>query len=197
VAPTQDVGVVVNQEGSRLYKTMRWGLIPAWAKDMKIGSQCINARLDSAATKPAFRAAWKERRLLVPAPGYFEWREIPVPGQKKPLKQPFYVSRKDGLPLTFAGLWERWGKEKLLSFTILTTEACNGIKDLHTRMPVILDASGLDTWLDGGDPVLDANLGGVVRVTPVSPRVNKPAYNEPDCIAPLVEDAPMATATLL
>jgi putative SOS response-associated peptidase YedK len=75
VAPTQDVGVVVNQEGSRLYKTMRWGLIPAWAKDMKIGSQCINARLDSAATKPAFRAAWKERRLLVPAPGYFEWRE--------------------------------------------------------------------------------------------------------------------------
>jgi putative SOS response-associated peptidase YedK len=113
VAPTQDVGVIVPEEDGRLYKTMRWGLVPMWAKDLKIGNQAINARIESVARKPMFRGAWKSRRCLIPASGYYEWRELAVSGQKKPAKMPFYVSRKDGVPLTFAGLWERWGEEKL------------------------------------------------------------------------------------
>jgi putative SOS response-associated peptidase YedK len=94
VAPTQDVGGVVPEDSGWIYKTMRWGLVPGWAKDLKIGNQAINARLDSAAEKPMFRAAWKSRRCLIPAIGYFEWRELAVPDQKKPAKMPFYVSRK-------------------------------------------------------------------------------------------------------
>ena len=96
VAPTQDVGVVVPDEGSLIYKTMRWGLVPIWSKDLKIGSSLINARIETAASKPAFRSAWRERRCLVPASGYYEWEEVPVEGQKKPCKQPYYVARKDG-----------------------------------------------------------------------------------------------------
>jgi len=95
IAPTQDVGVIVPEDGGRIYKTMRWGLVPMWAKDLKIGNQAINARVETAANKPVFRSAWKTRRCLIPASGFYEWREIGVPGKSKPLKQPFYVSRRD------------------------------------------------------------------------------------------------------
>src|SRR5262249_39036215 len=104
VAPTQDVGVVLREEQGLFYKTMRWGLIPFWAKDMKIGAQCINARVEGIAEKPAFRAAYKVRRCLIPASGWFEWKTVAAEGQARPLKQPFYVTRADGTPLTFAGL---------------------------------------------------------------------------------------------
>ena len=124
VAPTQDVGVVVPEDGGRIFKNIRWGLVPMWAKDLKIGNQAINARLDSAASKPMFRGAWKSRRCLIPASGYYEWREVrSISAQKKPAKQPFYVSRTDGVPLTFAGLWERWGPDNLLTCTIITTDS--------------------------------------------------------------------------
>jgi putative SOS response-associated peptidase YedK len=113
IAPTQDVGVIVPDDGARLFKTMQWGLVPGWAKDLKIGNQAINARIESVAEKPMFRSAWKSRRYLIPASGYYEWREVVIPGQKKPAKQPFYVTRKDGVPLTFAGFWECWGPDKL------------------------------------------------------------------------------------
>ena len=186
IAPNQDVGVIVNEDSGRIYKPMRWGLIPFWAKDEKIGHQLINARLEGAAAKPAFRSAWKERRCLVPASGFYEWRGFTPAGEKKTYKQPFYISRQDGVPLTFAGLWDRWGPDKLLTFTILTTEACEGIKDLHTRMPVILDPTGFDTWLGGGEPALCGDLDEAVKAVPVSPRMNKPSYNAPDCIEPLV-----------
>ena len=93
-----------------------------WAKDLKIGNQAINARIETAATKPLFRGAWKSRRCLIPASGFYEWRALEVPGKAKPAKLPFYISRLDGLPLTFAGLWERW-KDGMLSCTILTCEA--------------------------------------------------------------------------
>jgi putative SOS response-associated peptidase YedK len=99
VAPTQDVGVVVPEDGGRIYKNMCWGLVPFWAKDIKIGNQAINARLEFVAAKPMFRSVWKSRRCLIPASGYFEWKEIAVQDQKKPVKQPFYVSRNDGCPL--------------------------------------------------------------------------------------------------
>ena len=110
IAPTQDVGVIVPEEGGRIYNTMRWGLVRMWAKDIKIGNQAINARIETAAAKPLFRGAWKTHRCLIPASGFYEWREVEVPGKAKPAKQPFYISRQDGQPLTFAGLWEVEGR---------------------------------------------------------------------------------------
>ncbi len=151
LAPTQDAGVIVPAECGLRYLTMRWGLVPIWAKDLKIGSQCINARIETAATKPAFRSAWRERRCLVPASGYFEWKTVTIPGEAKPVKQPFYITRKDGRPMTFAGLWERW-QDEMLSFTILTTEASAATRELHDRMPVILRRDGFAPYLAGGDP---------------------------------------------
>src|SRR5262249_21193712 len=111
----------------------------------------------------------------------YEWRELAVPDQKKPTKMPFYVTRKDGVPLTFAGLWECWGQDDLLTCSILTTDATDGIKSLHTRMPVILANDGFEPWLSVSDPGID----DAVQITPVSPKMNKPSYNEPDCIEPL------------
>ena len=98
IAPTQDVGVIVLEEGGHVYKTMRWGLVPMWAKDIKIGNHAINARVESADTKPLFRGAWKSRRCLIPASGYYEWRSFEVPGKTKPAKLPFYITRQDGPP---------------------------------------------------------------------------------------------------
>ncbi|MGA7329411.1 MAG: SOS response-associated peptidase [Rhodomicrobium sp.] len=184
VAPAQDVGVVVPEDGGRIYKTMRWGLLPMWAKELKIGNQAINARVETAATKPVFRSAWKSRRCLIPASGFYEWREIEVPGQKKPAKMPFYVSRRDGVPLTFAGLWERWGPDNLLTCTILTAEPCDGIRDLHNRMPLMLANDGFEPWLGGKDPAVDPGIDKAVQVIPVSPKMNSPRYNEPDCVEP-------------
>jgi putative SOS response-associated peptidase YedK len=189
VAPTQDVGVIVPEEDGRIYKTMRWGLVPIWAKDIKIGNQAINARLESVATKPMFRSAWKSRRCLIPASGYYEWRELAISAQKKPAKMPFYVSRKDGVPLTFAGLWERWGPDSLLTCTIITTDATDGIRGLHTRMPVILPKESFEPWLSGHDPVVDPGIDAAVEIMPVSPKMNKPSYNEPDCVEPLIMSA--------
>jgi putative SOS response-associated peptidase YedK len=99
---------------------------------------------------------------------------------------PFYVTRKDGVPFTFAGLWERWGPDKLLTCSILTTDATDGIKGLHTRMPVILPRDGFEPWLTGSDPEVDPGIDDAVQITPVSPKMNKPSYNEPDCIEPLM-----------
>jgi putative SOS response-associated peptidase YedK len=185
IAPTQDVGVIVPEDGGPVYKTMRWGLVPLWAKDIKIGNQAINARIETAATKPLFRSAWKSRRCLIPASGFFEWRSLDVPGKSKPAKMPFYIARRDSVPLTFAGLWERW-KDGMLTCTILTCEACDGIRDLHTRMPVMLAPGGFEPWLSGKDPIVDPSLDAEVKVTPVSPKMNSPRYNEPDCIEALV-----------
>jgi putative SOS response-associated peptidase YedK len=165
---------------------MRWGLVPMWAKDLKVGNQAINARLDSAASKPMFRSAWKARRCLIPASGYFEWREPAVPDQEKPAKMPFYVTRKDCVPFTFGGLWERCGPDNLLTCLILTTDATDGIKGLHTRMPVILPKDGFEPWRSGADPVVDSGIDAAVQITPVSPKMNSPKYNEPDCVEPLV-----------
>lgn len=180
VAPTQDVAVVVREESGLDYKTMRWGLIPFWAKDEKIGNSLINARVETVAEKPAFRSAFKERRCLIPASGYFEWKTLPGRTKSKPLKQPFYITRADGIPMAFAGLWERW-KDNVLSCTILTTDASDSIHDLHIRMPLVLDAHGMEAWLGGGKSVLGADTANL-KFHPVSPRMNKPAYNLPDCI---------------
>jgi putative SOS response-associated peptidase YedK len=189
IAPTQDAGAILFEEERLLYRPMRWGLVPAWAKDISIGGKMINARIETANEKPAFRSAWKARRCLVPANGFFEWSAVAVPGVKKPVKQPFYIARKDGRLLTFAGLWER-GKDGLMSFTILTTSAAAGLHELHDRMPVILPPEAFEGWLRGGEAAADPDIVSAAAIVSVSPRMNSSAFNEPDCITPLERPAP-------
>ena len=184
IAPTQEAGVIVAEEQGPVYRTMRWGLVPMWAKDLSIGTRAINARMETAAEKPVFRGAWKSRRCLVPASGFYEWREAALPGRARPAKMPYYIARGDGQPLTFAGLWERW-QDGMLSFTILTTEAFGTLRDLHSRMPVILAPRSFEPWLAGEDAACGPSAGEALRITPVSPKMNSPHYNEPGCIEAL------------
>jgi putative SOS response-associated peptidase YedK len=108
-----------------------------------------------------------------------------MPEQKKPAKMPFYVTRRDAVPLTFAGLWEPWAPDNLLTCTIITTDATDGIRSLHTRMPVILPKGGFEPWLSGLAPSVDPGIDAAVQIIPVSPKMNSPKYNEPDCVEPL------------
>lgn len=145
IAPTTQVLIVRNEDGERQAAQVRWGLVPFWAKDLKIGSSLINARADTVASKPAFRAAYKKRRCLVPASGFYEWQ----PGPAK-AKQAFHIHRQDDEPLAFAGLWEIWdkGEQPVESCTIVTTDGNNLMQAMHNRMPVILSKSIWDVWLD-------------------------------------------------
>ena len=144
IAPTQQVPVVRAVDGARQLAMTKWGLIPSWADDPKIGYSLINARSETAATKPSFRAAIKSRRCLIPADGFFEWKKD---GKKK---LPIYFRRQDDQPFAFAGLWERWSKgaEPVESCTILTTSANELVRPFHDRMPVILSPNDYNAWLD-------------------------------------------------
>lgn len=146
LAPTQLAPIVRVVEGVRHLDLMKWGLIPSWAKDPAIGSRLINARSETAPEKPAFRAAFRSRRCIVPADGFYEWQQQPSG------KQPFYIHRKDGGLLAMAGLWEQWMPPEtevpLLTFTILTTAANAWMRPLHERMPVILEGEEVGRWLD-------------------------------------------------
>ena len=188
VAPTQSVPVVRAKDGTREMVLVRWGLIPSWAKDAKIGYRLINARADTVATKPSFRSAFKRRRCLVPADGFDEWKKGGT------VKQPFYIHRKDEEPFAFAGLWESWenpedGKE-VQTCSLITTEANELMAPIHDRMPVILDAVGCDRWLDVDEPVggLQAFLKpfppDALIAYPVSTYVNSPKNQGPKCIEP-------------
>ncbi|MGM0575522.1 MAG: SOS response-associated peptidase [Myxococcota bacterium] len=188
VAPTQRVPVarVLPGEGRR-GAWLRWGLVPFWAKDTRIGNKLINARGETAASKPAFRAAFERRRCLVPADGFYEWRK--VPGQRT--KEPWHVGLVDGEPFTMAGLWESWDDpetgEVLETFTILTTDPNPMVARLHDRMPAIVDAQDRARWLDPYTPrdALSAMLGPFpadrMEGWPVTTRVNTPAHDDPGC----------------
>jgi putative SOS response-associated peptidase YedK len=141
VAPSQDVATI--REPGKL-EFMRWGLIPSWADDPKIGYRMINARSETAATKPAFRSAFKKRHCLVLADGFYEWRKE---GKQK---MPVYIRRADDKPFAFAGLWERW--RDIDTCTILTTEPNDLIRPLHDRMPVILSPNDYGAWLNPETP---------------------------------------------
>ena len=202
IAPTQEVPVVrlspFGEDGARPVRELalaRWGLVPFWAKDPSIGSRMINARAESVAEKPAFRTAFRHRRCLVPADGFFEWQPTPSG------KQPWFIHGTAGQPLAFAGLWELWDAKgtapPLASCTIITTRANDFMKPLHQRMPVVLDAAGRDAWLDPEappallrgllEPVEDAGLSAY----PVSRRVNSPANEGPELVEPVrLPDAP-------
>jgi putative SOS response-associated peptidase YedK len=169
---------------------MRWGLIPSWADDPAIGARMINARAETVAMKPAFRSAFRQRRCLVIADGFYEWRKLPR------RKQPHYIRLRDRKPFAFAGLWERWtGSDRVgdaasvLSCTIITTAPNELIAPLHNRMPVILRSKDYGTWLDPDttqcdvlEPLLCPYPPDEMEAYPVSTHVNNPSNDTPECI---------------
>ena len=189
IAPTQAVAIVriAPDTSVRQWQMVRWGLIPSWAKDASIGNRMINARAETIADKPSFRTAFRRRRCLVPADGYFEWQKT---GSGK---QPYYIRREDGRPFAMAGLWESWlnpaTSETLQSCTIITTQANPLTQPIHDRMPVILDAADYEMWLDSQlqDP---ERLGALLRpfegtelhADSVDTYVNSPRNDGPRCI---------------
>ena len=142
-APTQDFAVLRIENSERAVAKLRWGLVPSWAQDLKIGARIINARAETVHQKPAFRAAFKRRRCLVPADGWFEWRK------EADGKQPWFIGAAGGAPLSFAALWERWGKgtESVETFTVLATAAAPTLVDIHHRQPSIIDVDDFEEWL--------------------------------------------------
>jgi putative SOS response-associated peptidase YedK len=202
IAPTQDVLAVRTgpDGGGRSFTAFRWGLIPSWAKDPAIGSRMINARAETAAEKPAFRAAFRRRRCLIAADGFYEWTKDGTGG-----KQPWRIASPGGAPFAFAGLWENWmspdGSE-IESCTIVTTEAADAIAELHHRMPVILDPADYDRWLTADPPQEAAPLmrpyAGALEFYPVTPRVNNVRNDDASVLerAEPVEDAPPAQGSL-
>lgn len=188
-APTQTMPVVVANQDKNELKLMRWGLIPSWAKDLKIGYRMINARSEGIETKPSFRHAYKKQRCLVPASGFYEWQK--TTGKKVP----FYIQPKGAPLFSFAGLWEYWKQpdgEGLESYTIITTQANEEMKPYHDRMPVILDQKNEDPWLDANnqDPeflrtLIKQSEKVTLQFQPVSEQVNTVKNNSADLIQPV------------
>lgn len=193
IAPTQPVAAVrFNRDrGRRELVHLHWGLIPFWAKDTSMAGRMINARSETVAEKPAFRAAYKYRRCLIPASGFYEWQK------QNGHKQPFYIHHAEAQPLALAGLWEHWqgadGSE-IESCTILTTRPNDKIRPLHNRMPVILDPGDYDVWLHSDGQNMD-ELQHLLRPAPeetleaypIGTYVNNPQNEGPRCVAPLAE----------
>jgi putative SOS response-associated peptidase YedK len=191
VAPTDEVYAVAEHEGQRQLGTFRWGLIPWWAKDRKIAARHINARMETAATKPAFKESYTGRRCLIPADGFYEWERIPDKG-----KLPHYIYGADGHPLALAGLWASWkdpeSGERARTCTILTGSPDDLVAPIHDRMPVILPQELWDDWLDPSlaDPAEVAELlasrpGVGLAEHAVSTLVNSVRNNVPELVAPL------------
>ena len=187
VAPTQEVAAVLAEGGQRHLELLRWGLIPSWADDPGIGSRMINARAETAPEKPSFRRAFRERRCLIPADGFYEWKRM------NGAKQPYYMRMREGRPFAFAGLWETWndhGGPEIRSCAILTTAPNALAGEIHNRMPVILPAGSYDAWLDpeAEKEELVALLApypeAEMEAYPVSRFVNSPSNNDPRCIEP-------------
>lgn len=190
LAPSQPAGVVVDPS-TRNLGWMKWGLVPAWAKDPEIGNRLINARAETLAEKPSFRGAFAKRRCLIPADGFYEWLR-PAGGKGRGLPQHIHLA--DRRPFFLAGLWERWQPkdgDPLLSFTIITTAANGLIAPIHDRMPVILTGERAWNWLR---PKPVDELAGFLRpyaedqmeIHPVSFAVNSPANDGPECVQPAV-----------
>jgi putative SOS response-associated peptidase YedK len=189
IAPTQEIAAVrANASGQRQLGLFRWGLVPSWADDPKIGYRLINARADTVATKPSFRSAFKQRRCLIPADGFYEWKKE---GKEK---QPYLIEVGDSQVFAFAGLWESWHGEQgppLESCTIITTDANPLMSELHDRMPVILSPNDYQAWLDpqnldreGLEKLLDPYPADEMQYRPVSKTVNNARNEGPECIEP-------------
>jgi putative SOS response-associated peptidase YedK len=178
-------------EPERILMSFRWGLIPWWSKDAKSGSRLFNARGETVATRASFREAFRERRIIVPADGFYEWHKT-----KTGARQPHYFDRADGQPLAFAGLAERWRDKNagpdaplIRSCTVITTTAGPDMSGIHDRMPVILDPATFDVWLDPANEdieelraLLRAPAAGTVVHHPVGPRIGNVRNNDPTLI---------------
>lgn len=187
IAPSQPVAVIANADQRKL-ELFKWGLIPSWAKDSKIGYRLINARAETLAEKPSFRTALKRRRCLILADGFYEWKKD---GKNK---TPMYIQLNDGTPFAFAGLWETWkGPDDTLikSCTIITTDANALLKEIHDRMPVILPDKAWPLWLTPEElpaektlPLLKPFAASRMKAVAVSALVNNPRFDSPECVVP-------------
>jgi putative SOS response-associated peptidase YedK len=181
IAPTQEAPVVRNDAlQACTLALLRWGLIPSWAKDPGMGARMINARAETVVEKPAFRSAFRHRRCLVPADGYYEWK---VEGGRK---QPYLLQLESGEPFAMAGLWESWRSPEgdvIETYAIITTEAAGTARQVHDRMPVILATSDYGSWLGGPEPgaLLRPWSGSDFSVRQASLRVNSPRNDDPGC----------------
>ena len=180
IAPTQPVAIITNDKPDEL-TIVKWGLVPSWSKDPKVGSRMINARADTAHEKPSFRAAFKRRRCLIPTNGFYEWKT------SDDSKQPHFIFVKDKDVFSFAGLWEVWygaDGEEMWTCSILTTDANEKIEDLHNRMPVILDGEDRNLWLDEKSEVDELRMllkpfaADKMDYYPVSKAVNTPRNDD-------------------
>jgi putative SOS response-associated peptidase YedK len=193
VAPTQEIPVIIQYEDERHIKKRHWGLVPFWAKDISIGSRMINARMETVTSKPAFRTALKQRRCLIPANGFYEWKG------KAGNKQPYYFCLPSGEPFAFAGLYEIWEDKEGLPGTgpykscmIITTDAGDSVKEVHNRMPLILKPESYDEWLnpennqpDKLEQILKTGFISDLKSYPVSKLVNRVGNNMQECMEPL------------
>jgi putative SOS response-associated peptidase YedK len=190
IAPTQDVPMVrlTRAASGRELIMARWGLVPFWADDLKIGNRLINARRETVATLRPFREAYRRRRCLVPADGFYEWRK------EGKARQPMLIRRRDQSPFAFAGLWERWQNPAdgsvVRSCTIITCPANALVAPIHDRMPVILAPEDHARWLDPAATDARSLLAPCpadwLEAFPVRPRVNDPRHDDPECVQPAV-----------
>ena len=185
IAPTQYVAAIRNgEEEQRELVKLRWGLVPFWAKDPSIGNRMINARAETVAEKPSYRNAYKHRRCLVLADGFYEWR------RQGDVKTPYYISLASGQPFALAGLWENWtdkeSGESLRTTTLITADANDFMAPLHHRMPVILEAATATDWLAGSQDLLDdvAAITPPLQAWPVDRRVNNARNEGEDLVQP-------------
>lgn len=194
VAPTQDIAVVrrAKDTDERQLVLMRWGLVPFWAKDIGVGARMINARAETVAETPAFRTAFRSRRCLIVADGFYEWQKR-LAGPK----QPYHITTESRSPFAFAGLWERWapdGGQSIETCTIVTTRANEAVMPIHDRMPAMLGPADFEAWLDTRRPTGETQdllkpWPGRMATTPVSRRVNAVANDDRACLEPAARSA--------
>jgi len=186
IHPGSDILAIMPEAKAEL---LHWGLIPFWAKDRKMSYNLINARLETVADKPSFRAAFKQRHVIIPATGYYGWRPI-----ENGTKQAYHITRSDQAVFGFAGLWEHWqqGEDAVNSCTIITTGANEKMQDIHSRMPVILEPKDYEHWLQLNQTkesllalLANASAYNDMEAIPVSNFVNNPRHNGPECIEPV------------
>lgn len=189
IAPTQTVLAIV-QSRQRWLMQLRWGLIPSWAKDAKMGAKLTNARIETLLEKPSFKQAFHQRRCIIPANGFYEWTP------KDPEKQPYFIHQSDFKPLAFAAIYEHWISpegERYNTCAIITQDAGPSIKDIHHRQPLVLDRQSMERWLNPRERAQDLfesfhNRQEPLAFYPVDKAVNSSRYNASDCFVPLLQN---------
>lgn len=185
IPPGQKILAVVQlEDGSNGAVNLHWGLIPSWAKDPGISSHLINARAETLTEKPSFKKAYRHRRCLIPATGFFEWHATEAG------KQPYHIHRQDNGLFAFAGIWEHWEHERetVYSCSIITTAASNKMAPIHDRMPVIIMPDDYNRWLDKKNTAIEiadflaADAYRTMQITRISTRVNNPQHNDENCL---------------